>query len=117
MRSETTAWRTGVRVLRAATADSCDSGGSRPIQAVTGPSPIAPTDTGVKLPRTRRIKRGTVLAITIAASTVFAQTPAARSQVSGTITSVNGSQLTMAGDKGDTVEVATTERTLVLRIP
>jgi hypothetical protein len=45
--------------------------------------------------------------------------PAARTQISGTVSSVNAgnNQLTLKSDKGDSVEVSTTDRTLVLRIP
>jgi len=49
-----------------------------------------------------------------------AQTPPAqRSQVSGTISAVDAAsnQLSLKSDKGDAVEVSTTDRTLVLRIP
>jgi hypothetical protein len=49
-----------------------------------------------------------------------AQTPASnRSQVSGTITSVNADakQLAMKSDKGEDVAVTTTDRTLILQIP
>src|SRR5438105_15907570 len=42
-----------------------------------------------------------------------------RSQVSGTVTNVNaaGNQLSMNSDKGDALDVTTSDRTLVLRIP
>jgi len=44
---------------------------------------------------------------------------AAHSQISGTVTNVNAAsnQLSLKSDKGDAVEVATTDRTLVIRIP
>jgi len=53
----------------------------------------------------------------LAAAMTLAQTP--RSQVSGTISAVDaaGNQLTLTSDKGDSIAVATTDRTLVLRIP
>src|ERR1035438_7156602 len=54
-------------------------------------------------------------------SSASAQTPAAanRSQISGTVTSVNtdGNQLSLRSDKGGEVSVAITHRTLILRIP
>ena len=58
------------------------------------------------------------LAITALA---LAQAPAqgTRSQVSGTITAVDAgaNRLSLKSDKGDALEVSTTDRTLVLRIP
>jgi hypothetical protein len=54
-------------------------------------------------------------------SSASAQTPPAanRSQISGTVTSVNtdGNQLSLKSDKGEDVSVALTDRTLILRIP
>ena len=55
-------------------------------------------------------------------SSAAAQTPppaANRSQISGTVTSVNtdGNQLSLKSDKGGDVSVAITDRTLILRIP
>ncbi|MDE3167179.1 MAG: hypothetical protein KGN36_15355 [Acidobacteriota bacterium] len=62
-----------------------------------------------------------IAAFLAAAAMVLAQgQPAAtRSQVSGTITAVDAAanHLTMKGDKDGTIEVNTTARTLVLRIP
>src|SRR5258706_16035777 len=55
------------------------------------------------------------------ASIAFAQSQPAipRSQVSGTVTTVNaaGNQMSLKSDKGDALDVATSDRTLVLRIP
>jgi hypothetical protein len=47
------------------------------------------------------------------------QPAASRSQVSGTVTNVNaaGNELSLKSDKGDALSVATTDRTVVLRIP
>jgi Cu/Ag efflux protein CusF len=57
----------------------------------------------------------------LAAAMAAAQTQpsAPRSQVSGTIASVDAgaNQLTLKSDKGESISVTTTERTLVLRIP
>src|ERR1035438_4919911 len=54
-------------------------------------------------------------------SSASAQTPPAanRSQISGTVTSVNtdGHQLSLKSDKGGDVSVSITDRTLILRIP
>jgi hypothetical protein len=54
-------------------------------------------------------------------SSAAAQTPPAanRSQISGTVTSVNSdaNQLSLKSDKGGDVSVAITDRTLILRIP
>jgi hypothetical protein len=54
-------------------------------------------------------------------SSASAQTPPAanRSQISGTVTSVNtdGNQLSLKSDKGGDISVAITDRTLILRIP
>src|SRR6266567_9381369 len=54
-------------------------------------------------------------------SIAFAQSQPAtpRSQVSGTVTNVNAAsnQLSLKSDKGDALDVATSDRTLVLRIP
>ena len=54
-------------------------------------------------------------------SSASAQTPPAanRSQISGTVTSVNtdGNQLSLRSDKGGEVSVVITDRTLILRIP
>src|SRR5215468_8981493 len=57
--------------------------------------------------------------LTISIAAAQAQTAPTRSQVSGTIASVDAgaNQLTLKSDKGETVSVSTTERTLVLRIP
>ncbi len=74
------------------------------------------------------MKYSTALAAIIAAiwaiaATVpgAAQTPPAanRAQLSGTVTSVNadGKQLSLKSDKGEEIAVATTDRTLILRIP
>jgi hypothetical protein len=63
------------------------------------------------------LRMATCLAL---ASLSIAQTPPPqRSQVSGTISAVNAAanQLSLKSDKGDVVEVSTTDRTLVLRIP
>jgi hypothetical protein len=53
----------------------------------------------------------------LAAALAVAQTP--RSQISGTIASVEAAanQLTLKSDQGESIAVATTDRTLVLRIP
>src|SRR5262245_7997936 len=53
----------------------------------------------------------------LAAALCVAQTP--KSQVSGTIASVDAAAnpLTLKSDKGETLAVATTDRTLALRIP
>jgi hypothetical protein len=65
----------------------------------------------------------TSLRVTIAAvlmgMTVFAQTPANRTQVSGTVVSVDagGNQISLKSDKGDDVAVTTTARTLLLKMP
>jgi hypothetical protein len=57
----------------------------------------------------------------LSGASASAQTPPAanRSQISGTITSVNtgGNQLSLKSDKGGDVSVAITDRTLILRIP
>src|ERR1039457_4077328 len=57
----------------------------------------------------------------LSGSSASAQTPPAanRSQISGTVTSVNtdGNQLSLKSDKGGDVSVAITGRTLILRIP
>jgi hypothetical protein len=57
----------------------------------------------------------------LSGSSASAQTPPAanRSQISGTVTSVNtdGNQLSLRSDKGGDVSVAITDRTLILRIP
>jgi Domain of unknown function (DUF5666) len=66
------------------------------------------------------MKRLGVIAVIATAAIVSAQSqPAPRSQVSGTISNVDAASnhLTLKGDKGDAVEVSTTDRTLVLRIP
>ena len=60
--------------------------------------------------------------LVIAAATCAAaqtQTAANRAQLSGTVTSVNAgaNQLSLKSDKGEDVSVATTDRTLILRIP
>jgi hypothetical protein len=51
--------------------------------------------------------------------TVFAQTPANRTQVSGTITAVDGpgNKISLKSDKGDEVSVTTTARTVFVKIP
>jgi hypothetical protein len=65
----------------------------------------------------------TATAVILALATAIAapaQTPAPnRSQLSGTITSVNADakQLAVKSDKGEDVAVTTTDRTLILRIP
>ena len=61
-------------------------------------------------------------AVSAAAQTPPAPTPAAaanRAQISGTIAAVDAAnrQLTLQSDKGEAVSVATTDRTLILRIP
>ena len=57
----------------------------------------------------------------LSGSSASAQTPPAanRSQISGTVTSVNtdGNQLSLKSDKGGDISVAITDRTLILRIP
>ena len=59
--------------------------------------------------------------VTAAAFSAAAQTQPAsnRAQLSGTVTSVNpgANQLSLKSDKGEDVSVATTDRTLILRIP
>jgi len=58
--------------------------------------------------------------LTIAYVSAAQSQPASpRSQVSGTVTNVNAAanQLSLKSDKGDALDVVTTERTLVLRIP
>src|SRR5882757_6081157 len=76
------------------------------------------------MPRRDSIKFSIATAATLVIAAAFcaaAQTQPAsnRAQLSGTVTSVNpgANQLSLKSDKGDDVSVATTERTLILRIP
>ena len=59
------------------------------------------------------------LAVGLVCSAHAQNQPATRSQISGTITSVNasGNQISLKSDKGDAIEASTTDRTLILRIP
>lgn len=101
----------------------CESVHDGPIEGVTGFGGIAPSQTVGKMPRRESIEFGRLVAISVAAMmclTVAAHSQsAARSQLSGTITNVNpaANQLSLKSDKGEPVEVSTTDRTLVLRIP
>src|SRR5262245_258304 len=56
--------------------------------------------------------------LVVVAAAAYTQT-AARSQVSGTVATVDATanQLTLKSDKGESVTVITSDRTLVLRIP
>src|SRR5689334_5817552 len=62
-----------------------------------------------------RVMAGVVLCAMVA----FAQTPANRSQVSGTIGSVDAAanKIILKSDKGDDVTVTTSTRTLFLKMP
>jgi len=62
---------------------------------------------------------GLAVCLGITASAPAQTSSGSRSQVSGTITAVNAAsnQLSLKSDKGDALEVSTTDRTLVLRIP
>jgi Cu/Ag efflux protein CusF len=64
---------------------------------------------------------GSIAALTVISCLASAQTqPAApRSQVSGTVAAVDAAanKISLKSDKGDAVDVTTTDRTLVLRIP
>ena len=71
-----------------------------------------------------KAKKGTfvaAMAVLSAAICAFGQTAPApnRAQLSGTVASVNADakQISIKSDKGDDVAVATTDRTLILRIP
>jgi hypothetical protein len=52
-------------------------------------------------------------------ATVWAQTPAAASRVTGTVTGVNAGtkQITIKSDKGDSIVLTTTDRSFLLRLP
>jgi hypothetical protein len=52
-------------------------------------------------------------------TTVFAQTPANKTQVSGTITAIDapGNKVSLKSDKGDEISVTTTARTVFVKIP
>src|ERR1700759_519400 len=69
-----------------------------------------------QMPRGERVRIGTIAIATLAVVAAFGQN---RSQVSGTIASVNADskQISLRSDKGEDVAVATTDRTLILRIP
>src|ERR1035438_2793155 len=80
------------------------------------------------MPQGKRMKFCTAMSALVAivagvpsGSSASAQTPpsANRSQISGTVTSVNtdGNQLSLKSDKGGDISVAITDRTLILRIP
>jgi transcription antitermination factor NusG len=60
-----------------------------------------------------------IIAAALVGLTAFAQAPANRTQVAGTITSVDadGNKLTLKSDKGEDVTVTTTVRTLFLKMP
>src|SRR5215471_3432911 len=76
------------------------------------------------MPRRDKFRSSNAMAailVIAAALSAAAQTqpPANRAQLSGTVTAVNpdAKQLSLKSDKGEDVSVATTERTLILRIP
>ena len=60
-----------------------------------------------------------IVAVVLAGMTALAQAPANRTQVSGTIVSVDaeGNKISLKSDKGDDVTVTTTARTLLLKMP
>src|SRR5262245_40073930 len=76
------------------------------------------------MPRRERTQPSTAMAAILVIAAAFcaaakAQPASNRAQLSGTVTSVNpgASQLSLKSDKGEDVSVATTDRTLILRIP
>lgn len=84
---------------------------------------LAPCHLEMKLPQREfnffRTTAVLALAIGITVPAGAQNPPATRSQISGTVTSVNasGNQISLKSDKGDAIEASTTDRTLILRIP